>query len=75
MAGSLAGALTWTAAAGGSNAWNPVGWILLGVTVVIIAICVIPWDNVRRNLSKSWSRVKRSIRYAAISRAIANSVA
>ena len=75
MAGSLAGALTWTAAAGGSNAWNPVGWILLGVTVVIIAICVIPWDNVRRNLSKSWSRVRRSIRYAAISRAIANSVA
>ena len=75
MAGSLAGAWTWTAVAGGSNAWNPVGWILLGVTVVIIAICVIPWDNVRRNLSKSWSRVKRSIRYAAISRAIANSVA
>ena len=75
MAGSLAATLPMFAAVGGSNSWNPVGWVILGVTVVAIVICVIKWDNIRRNLSNIWSRVKRSIRYAAISRAIANSVA
>ncbi|HBT65109.1 MAG TPA: hypothetical protein DEB10_10670, partial [Ruminococcaceae bacterium] len=31
---AAAGALAWGAAAGGSNFWNPVGWVILGVVAV-----------------------------------------
>ena len=53
---AAAGALAWGAATGGANAWNPAGWIILGVTAgAAVAIWVIPWDSVGRSISNAWN--------------------
>ena len=72
---ATAGALAWGVAAGGANAWNPAGWIILGATAIAaIGILVIPWDNVGQSISKGWNKVKSSARSASISRSISKAV-
>lgn len=62
-------------AAGGANAWNPAGWIILGATAIAaIGILVIPWDSVGQSISKGWNKVKSSARSASISRSISKAV-
>ena len=72
---ATAGALACGVAAGGANAWNPAGWIILGATAIAaIGILVIPWDNVGQSISKGWNKVKSSARSASISRSISKAV-
>ena len=72
---AAAGALACWAAAGGANAWNPVGWIILGATAITaIGILVITWDSVGQSISKGWNEVKSSARSASISRSISKAV-
>ena len=72
---AAAGALAWGVAAGGANAWNPAGWIILGATAIAaIGILVIPWDSVGQSISNGWNKVKSSARSASISRSISKAV-
>ncbi len=64
---AVAGALAWGMTAGDANAWNPAGWIILGVTVAAVAIWVIPWDSVGRSISNGWNQAKSSAISASIS--------
>ena len=72
---AAAGVLAWGAAAGGANAWNPAGWIVLGVTAIAaIGILVIPWDSIGRSISRGWNQAKSNARSASISRSISKAV-
>ena len=72
---AAAGALAWGAATGGANAWNPAGWIILGVTAgAAVAIWVIPWDSVGRSISNGWNQVKSKASSVSISRSISKAV-
>lgn len=58
-----------------TNLWNPVGWTLLGVTVLAVGILVIPWDSVGESISNGWDCIKNSARSASISYSISKAVA
>ena len=69
------GALAYGMCMGATNIWNPAGWAILAATAVVaIGICVIPWDDVGKSISKGWNKIKNIAKSASISRSISKAV-
>ncbi|WP_242950623.1 hypothetical protein [Clostridium grantii] len=52
-------------AIGGSNAWNPMGVLILGVATVATIAVLVPWDKVGRSISGGWSWIAKQARTVA----------
>ena len=70
-----AGTIASGAAIGGANAWNPVGWVILGATAIAaVAIWTIPWDNVGKSIfngrDHTIATAKTASRMLSISKAV-----